>query len=187
MNIRKIAYGLLCLSLVMIFSGSFSSFIINLQNDHQKVVRRMDDVSGVFEGFSTKITIFEDFRDELYTEVLGNVYYDTMYVTDEMVKSKLSEYEDIVDDIGNDVKRLDGWCGNVYYPQATVNNMCINYKVIYEQVVNYYVTDINTYNENVQKYNEYQKAISSNLLVEPFQTKYDFIDYNADNEFSGKE
>ena len=89
MNTRKIAYGLLVLSFVMIMSGSFSSFMRDLRDDHQQVLRIMDDVSGIFEGFSTKTTAFEDFRDELYNDVLGNVYYDTMFVTDEMVKDKL--------------------------------------------------------------------------------------------------
>ncbi|MBP5678894.1 MAG: hypothetical protein J6X28_03605 [Bacilli bacterium] len=187
MNIRKIAYGLLCLSFVLLFSGGFSSFLASLRNDHQQVLRRMDDVSGTFESFSTKTTHFEEFRDELYTEVLGNVYYDTMFVTDEKVKETLTEYEGIVDDITKDARILDGWCGNVYYPEATINNMCINYKSIYEQVINYYVTDIHTYNENVQKYNEYQSAIQSTFLVDPFQTKYQYIDYNHDNTYDGRE
>ena len=136
MNTKKLTYLFFTLSMVFLISGGFSSFLINLKEDHQAVLRRMDDVSAIFEGFSTNTSIFEDYRDTLYTDVLGNVYYDTMYVTDEMVKSKLSEYEDIVDDIGKDVKKLDGWCGNVYYPQATVNNMCTNYKDIYEQIRN---------------------------------------------------
>ena len=187
MNTRKIAYGLLVLSFVLIMSGGFSSFIRGLRDDHQQVLHRMDDVSLQFEGFSTKTTLFEDFRDELYNDVLGNVYYDTMFVTDELVKDKLKEYEALVDDISKDALELDQLCGNVYYPQVEINSMCSNYKSIYEQVVNYYVTDIQTYNDNVNKYNEYQSAIQSNLLVEEYQTKYRYIDYNGDKVFDGKE
>ena len=187
MNIRKLSYGFFCLGFLLLVTGIYSSFITSLQNDHQQVLHRMEDVSGLFEGFSTKTTAFEEFRDELYNDVLGNVYYDTMVVTDDVVKDKLKEYETIVDDLTGDARKMDSLCGNVYYPQASVNSMCENYKSIYEQVVNYYVTDIETYNENVQKYNDYQKAIKSDLFVQEYQTKYRYIDYNGDKVFDGKE
>ena len=148
----------------------------------------MEDVSGVFESFSTNTTVFEEFRDELYNDVLGNVFYDTMYATDASVKEKLKEYEGIVDTLEEDAKKLDTLCGsNVYYPEGDINSKCDNYKSIYEQVVNYFVTDIDTYNENVQKYNEYQKAIQSELIVEDYFTKRNYIDYNGDKVFDGKE
>lgn len=187
MNTRKLAYLFLSISLVMIVAGSFSSFLIGLREDHQRVLRRMDDVSGIFEGFSTNTTMFEDYRDELYTEVLGNVYYDTMYKTDETVKGKLNEYEAIVDSIKKDTKKLDSLCKHVYYPNSEVNKMCTNYKSIYEQVVNYYVTDIHTYNENVEKYNAYQDTIKKDLKIRKYHTEYDYIDYNGDKIFDGKE
>ena len=187
MNTRKLAYLFLSISLVMIVAGSFSSFLIGLREDHQRVLRRMDDVSGIFEGFSTNTTMFEDYRDELYTEVLGNVYYDTMYKTDETVKGKLNEYEAIVDGIKKDTKKLDSLCKHVYYPDSEVNKMCINYKSIYEQVVNYYVTDIHTYNDNVEKYNAYQDTIKKDLKIKKYHTEYDYIDYNGDKIFDGKE
>ena len=186
MNKRKLGYLLLSLSLILLIAGGFSAFLSNLKADHQMVLRRMDDVSSVFEGFSTRTTIFEDYRDELYTEVLGNVYYETMYDTDISVKERLVEYEGIVQKIEEDAEKLDSLC-NVYYPQSDVNNMCINYKSIYEQVVNYFVTDIKIYNENVDKFNEYQKKNQMDLFVKKYQTKYKYIDYNGDHEFDGKE
>ena len=187
MNMKKLIYIFFTLGFVLLISGGFSSFLINLREDHQEVLRRMDDVSAIFEGFSTNTSIFEDYRDNLYTDVLGNVYYETMYSTDDAVKEKLDEYESIVDDLSKDTKKLDKLCGSVYYPEGEVNNMCVNYASIYEQVVNYFVTDINTYNENVQKYNEYQKAINSTLIVSKYKTKYQYIDYNGDKVFDGKE
>jgi len=187
MNTRKLAYLFLSISLVMIVAGSFSSFLIGLREDHQEVLRRMEDVGGIFEGFSTNTTLFEDYRDELYTEVLGNVYYDTMYKSDETVKGKLNEYEAIVDSIKKDTKKLDSLCKKVYYPDNEVNKMCINYKSIYEQVVNYYVTDIHTYNDNVEKYNAYQDTIKKDLKIRKYHTDYDYIDYNGDKIFDGKE
>lgn len=171
----------------MLISGGFAAFLTGLRKDHQIVLRRMEDVSAIFESFSTNTTAFEEYRDVLYTDVLGNVYYDTMHATDSAVKAKLDEYEEIVNTITEDTAKLDGLCGNVYYPQGDVNNMCDNYKSIYEQVVNYYVSDIRIYNSNIKRYNDYQKAINSNLLVSKYKTKYQYIDYNGDKVFDGKE
>ena len=187
MNKRKLGYLFLGISLILLIAGGFSSFLSNLSADHQTVLRRMDDVSGIFEGFSAKTTIFEDYRDDLYIDVLGNVYYETMYQTDISVKEKLVEYEEIVGDLEKDAKRLDQLCGTVYYPEADINSMCVNYKSIYEQVVNYFVTDIKIYNDNVDKFNDYQKKNQTELFVKKYKTKYQYIDYNGDHEFDGKE
>lgn len=187
MNIKKIAYGILCIGLVLLISGCFSSFLISLQNDKSEVLRRMDDVGSEFEAFSTNTSIFEDVRDELYNEVLGNVYYDTMFTTDEAVKNKLSNYENLVDELSKSTKVLDKLCTDVYYPNSEVNNKCSNYKSIYEQIVNYFVTDIEVYNDNVRKYNDYQRSISSKISVKKYNTDKKYIDYNGDNVFDGKE
>ena len=186
-NINKLAYGILCVGLILLISGCFSSFLISLQNDRNEVLRRMDDVGAEFEAFSANTSIFEDYRDELYNEVLGNVYYDTMFYTDDNVKNKLSNFENLVDELEKSTKKLDKLCGNVYYPKSDVNNKCSNYKSIYEQVVNYFVTDIKVYNDNVNKYNDYQKSINGVLLVEEYKTDKKYIDYNGDNIFDGKE
>ena len=82
---------------------------------------------------------------------------------------------------------LNSLCGNAYYPEAEVNKICSNYKSVYEQAVNYFVTDINTYNENVSKYNIYQESINSNLIIKEYKTSYKYIDYNGDKVFDGKE
>lgn len=187
MNIRKIAYGILCVGLVLLVSGCFSSFLISLQKDRSEVLRRMDDVGVEFETFSTNTSIFEEVRDELYNDVLGNVYYDTMFETDDTVKNKLSNYENLVDELDKNTKKLDKLCSNVYYPDSDINNKCVNYKSIYEQVINYFVTDINVYNDNVKKYNDYQKKNNSALSVKKYNTDKKFIDYNGDNVFDGKE
>ena len=69
MNIRKIAYGVLTLSLILIVSGGFSSFLIGLRNDRKETLKRIDVVNDEFEIFSTNTSIFENYRDEIYADV----------------------------------------------------------------------------------------------------------------------
>ena len=42
MNIRKVAFGLLTLSLILIISGGFSGFLIGLKNDKKETLNRME-------------------------------------------------------------------------------------------------------------------------------------------------
>ena len=64
MNIRKIAYGLLVLSLVLIISGSFSSFLIGLRKDKENTLNLMKVVDDEFETFSANTSVFESFRED---------------------------------------------------------------------------------------------------------------------------
>ncbi len=171
----------------MLIAGGMSSFIINLKADKDETNKRMDDVSNIFENFSANTSVFESFRDELYNQVLSNVYFESMYATNAVVKNKLSNYENLVDELEKNVRKLDKLCNDVYYPSSDVNGKCYNYKSIYEQVVNYFVSDIKMYNVNVAKYNNYQAGLKSNLKIEEYKTKKDYIDYNGDKKFDGKE
>ncbi len=187
METKKISYILFAVSFVMIIAGGFSSFLIGLREDKELTNKRMVVVSDQFEDFSTNTSLFENVRDNLYVEVLSNLFFDTMQQNDENVKTRLSNYENMVDEITKQVKELDKLCNDVYYPDSSVNNKCSNYKVIYEQVVNYFLSDINIYNENIKKFNDYQKSINSQVVLKEYSTSKKFIDYNDDKEFSGKE
>lgn len=184
---KKIALAMMTLSFVLIISGGVSSVVLGLQKDKEAVYNRINDVNDEFEVFSTNTSVFENYRDELYNIVLSNVYYDTMYDEDKEVKNKLSNYENLVDELTKNTKKLDKLCDDVYYPDSKVNTKCNNYKTIYEQVVNYFVGDINVYNDNVLKYNEYQRNKNSDLRVDKYKTDKKYIDYNKDKEFDGKE
>lgn len=187
MNYKRIALGMMTLSFILIISGGVSSFVLGLKKDKDEIYNRINDVNDEFEVFSTNTSVFESTRDELYNVVLSNVYYDTMYDEDKSVKNTISNYEHLVDELTKNTKKLDKLCNDVYYPDSKVNTKCNNYKSIYEQVVNYFISDINVYNDNVNKYNEYQKENNSDLRVDKYKTDKKYIDYNNDKSFDGKE
>ena len=187
MKSKKVVYCLLAISGVLIISGGVASFVFGLKNDREETFRRISDVNNEFETFSTNTSIFESFRDELYNETLVNCYYDTMYQNDEVVKGKLHDYEKLVDELEKNTKTLKNLCEDVYYPDSKANNKCANYKSIYEQVVNYFLTDIKVYNENVKKFNEYQTSLNSDLVLKDYTTDKKYIDFNNDGKMDGKE
>ncbi len=92
MDTKKIAFFILTLSFILIVSGSVSSFVLGLKADRNDTLNRMYEVNDTFEVFSTNTTVFENMRDELYNQVLSQLYYDTMYQQDTDVKNVLSNY-----------------------------------------------------------------------------------------------
>lgn len=184
-NIRKIAYVMLTLSLVLIVSGGFSSFLIGLKNDRAETYNRMNNVNDEFEIFSTNTSVFENYRDSIYTDFLGGIVCENLYVKDADIKNSLSNYEHLVDELEDSVTKLNNLCTDVYYPDSATNNMCLNYKSIYEQVVNYFVSDIKNYNGSVKECNA--ALTDSNLKIKKYSTDKKYIDYNDDDKYDGKE
>ena len=187
MNSKKIAYILMTLSIMMIISGGVSSFFIGLKEDRVLTLKRIEDVKDEFEVFSANTSTSESYRDDLYNVVFSNTYIETMALYDAEVKNKLSNYENLVDQLTKNTNNMANLCDDMYYPDSEVNNRCLNYKSIYEQVVNYFVTDINVYNGNIDKYNQYQLSLNSGLQLEHYNTNKKFIDFNNDKKFDGKE
>lgn len=183
MSSKKIAYILMSISFFLIVSGSVSQFLIGLRLDHSLTNQRMLIVSDQFEEFSTNISIFEEEREKLYEEVLSNLYLETMEQTDLQVKNRISAYENIINGIEIQTKKLAKLCNDAYYPNSDINNKCSNYKIIYEQAINYFVNDINLYNKTIAEFN---KTAGTNLLNK-YKTTKKYIDYNKDGNYEGKE
>ncbi len=187
MKSKNFPIYLICIACLLIFSGFVSSFIISLKNYQAVVLKRMGNVNNIFEEFSTNVSLYEEKRDLLYTNYLSNLYYDTMYNNNAIIKGELTSYENLVKEIDEQRKVLDTLCVDVYYPDSAANSKCSNYKSIYEQVINYFVTDINYYNNGVDEYNNYIKQLNGNNLISNYNTNFKYIDYNNDKKYDGKE
>lgn len=183
---KKVAFILVVIAFVMLISGGVTSFVFSLKEDRALTLERMVVVNDEFEDFSTSTTAFEAYRDELYNNVLGTLYYDSLGVDDVNIKNVLSNYEAMVDSLGKKAKSLDDLCADVYYPDSSVNSKCVNYKAIYEQIVNYFVGDISLYNKNIDSYNTYILGTGGTGVLAYYETDKKYIDYNDDKTYDGK-
>ena len=184
---RKISFIMILVSIFMIISGSLSSLIIGLKEDKKMTNMRMNEVNLEYEDYSTMVSLFEEERDSMYGNVFNNLTYDNLFANNKYLSNKISNYEAMVDEIHKSIRKLDDLCNDMYYPDSSVNSICNNYKIIYEQVNNYFVLDVKEYNENVNKYNEYIKGIDPNLVIKKYETDKKLIDFDNDGEIVGKD
>lgn len=181
---KKFAIILFIIGFILLISGGVASFLFSLKEDRALTLERMVVVNDEFEEFSTSTTAFEAYRDELYNNVLGSLFYDTLGADDANIKNVLSNYEAMVDALEKKADSLNNLCADVYYPDSSVNSKCNNYKAIFEQVNNFFVGDINVYNKNIDSYNAYVAGWGAPLAH--YETKRDYVDYNDDKSFDGK-
>lgn len=181
---------LVLIGITCIVWGLILMFISSVKKDQKEMNARMDKIVNSYDKFSKKIEEFNTMRDSLHTEFLDKVYYEKLETQDTDFKNKLKTYEELVSSISLSTKNnLRKYCqDNIYYSSSDVNNKCAAYKQAYEEMVNSFVDDVNTYNSNIDQYNKYldTQGATNALRLEKYQTKKQYIDYNKDGTYSGR-
>lgn len=181
---------LVLIGITCIVWGLILMFVSSVKKDQKEMNARMDKIVNSYDKFSKKIEEFNTMRDSLHTEFLDKVYYEKLETQDTDFKNKLKTYEELVSSISLSTKNnLRKYCqDNIYYSSSDVNNKCAAYKQAYEEMVNSFVDDINTYNSNIDQYNKYldTQGATNALRLEKYQTKKQYIDYNKDGTYSGR-
>lgn len=181
---------LVLIGITCIIWGLILMFVSSVKKDQKEMNARMDKIVNSYDKFSKKIEEFNTMRDSLHTEFLDKVYYEKLETQDTDFKNKLKTYEELVSSISLSTKNnLRKYCqDNIYYSSSDVNNKCAAYKQAYEEMVNSFVDDVNTYNSNIDQYNKYldTQGATNALRLEKYQTKKQYIDYNKDGTYSGR-
>lgn len=187
---KKLSIILGVVGVALIIFGIILSFISNVKKDQKEMNSRMDTIVTEYSKFEKNIEEFNKTRKSLHEEFLDKVYYETLTQNDTAYKTKLTDYETQVAKISQGTKTIREYCKDgIYYSSSDVNNKCNSFKLGYEEMVNSFVDDINTYNKNITAYNKYldDEGNTTSLKLETYQTKKTYIDYNNDGKYSGKE
>ena len=172
---------------LLIVIGVISYVIINYNNDQAEVKKRMDVVRESYEEFKTDVESFNKVRDNIYNEVMGDTYYQTIKDNDKHYKELYQNYSDNLEKIDKDYSKVSDKCINVLHPDADVNNKCEAIVAGYEEVVNTYISDVNSYNALIDSYNKWlNDNNSSDSKLEKIKLDRDYLDINGDREYNGR-
>lgn len=160
-------------------------FIYDLKKDQANTRKVMSEVDIYYDQFGDSIDSFNDIRNDLYLNVFENTYYDTLLQNDVVVKSLFLEYENSVNDVSDKASNLKMLCDMAYYPDKDINLKCRQFESVYEQVINAFKSDVDLYNLAIEDYNNYKEA--SDVGLEKIKTNIDYIDYNRDGNYEGKD
>ena len=190
MSNKKHILILVLLGILSIVIGLTLMFITNIKEDQQQLNNNISKINKDYAGFKKDIEEVNKTRDELHKNILDTVYYESFESSENEYKKALYNYEKTVTDISKNYANLKGYCEvGIYYSSSDANSKCNVFNLGYEQLINTFVDDINMYNNNVKKYNNWldEQQNTTSKKLEGYKTKKTYIDYNKDGEYSGKE
>lgn len=165
--------------------AAITVFFVNYQKDKKETKQNMDKVIEEYQTFKTSMGEYAATRSTLY-ETVFKTYLNEMQANYQSHLEQIKQYEEQVTKIEKDHKELEKLC-RVVYLKDEVDHKCEAYRLSYEQMNNYFVKDIARFNENIAKYNEWKSETDANLEMYEMKTKRDYIDYNKDGTYFGKE
>ena len=175
------------LGFLLIVIGIISYVVINYNNDQAEVKKRMEIVLNNYDIFKSKVDSFNTIRDNIYSEVIQDMYYQTLKDNDMHYKELFQSYKESLNEIDKVYKKVENKCINVLHPDSSVNNKCEAIVIGYEEVVNTYISDVTSYNKNIDSYNKWlTDNNSSDLKLEKIKLDRDYLDINGDREYKGK-
>lgn len=179
MSSKKKLIIIVILGALVISSLAFLIFMVI--GNKQEVKNNIIVITSSYDDLSNSVKEYNDIRSKYITmssDFILSKYKDSHeeYIT------LLNNYNAVMKEIDESVEKINNKC-NRLYKDENVNTICANYEKIYEKLVNLYVTDLNDYNEKINKYNEYSKEeISSFRLMHS-----DYLDYNHDGIYEGRD
>ena len=186
---KKVIFIVIIILVILLAGFGFYLFTKNIKEDKKLTNEMMKKLVKEYDIFDKNIKEFASKREEFYL-MQENAYLQSISENPENWNNFINDYSKIIVDIKNNSKLLDKYCFNKF-ASVEVNSKCTNYVANYEAAMNYYISDINNYNNNiVKKYNswltdnnyEYQKLEEGKLSAYK-----DYIDYDKDNDYFGKE
>lgn len=180
---------LVCILLILSVIGVFLYFYISsFKVDRQETLALMKEVNEDYPKFNKNMTEFVNKRNAFYKQK-EEIYLEDMGKNTAAWITFMNEYAKIIENIESSSKRLKGHCKN-NFGDINAKTQCNQFRVNYEAANNYYITDIKAYNNIVKEYNEWLINHSSSYpkLNEISLSIYkDYIDYDEDGEYFGKE
>lgn len=180
-NSKKI---IIIVSLIFVLLVLFllTLFISNIVNDKKMSRENMQVIKDNYNQLSDIVSEYNQIRTDL-SDKLNNFIYDRYPGEHDAYMELINKYNDNIKNIDKSVNNINSRC-DVIYNDISVNKICDSYEVLYEKLINLYVTDINNYNDKIISYNQYKETDSYQKIKLLHE---DYIDYNNDKKYEGKD
>lgn len=173
----------LFLGFIFIILGISTLVYVNINRKNNEKKKIEETILSNHEIFKQKTDSFNEIREKYYTDVVNDLYPELVEENYENWITILDEYTSVVDEVENSSNDLKKFCVNKYYSNKDISNKCESFVIAYETVMNYYVKDINAFNDNLEKYrNTVEEEIEG---IDNYKLKYNYSDLNEDGDFTG--
>lgn len=174
-----------CISLV----AGISLLVVNLKNDQKAYESLKTSIVNDYENFKVKIESFSEERTNVY-EGLNKISYLTDLATNyNTLVAEYDKYAETLKAIEESSEDLKVNCYKEEFNETDINNKVSAFTINYEQAVNYYIQDVEAFNEKVRNYNDWvlnSQVVGTYKTLEEYETSYkEYIDINGDGIYNG--
>lgn len=184
MKNKKIQIIILVVGITLIIIGLSILIYSNIHEQNQNTKKKEETVLTSYNTFKGSTELFNTAWDKFQTAVSSDLFVESVEDDYDVWQESIKEYKKAVDLVENDSKELKKVCINNYYKNKDVQNKCDAFIIAYETTINYFVKDIDTYNQFIK---EYKKDNDNKEVSEYVQDIYEYIDINEDGRFIGKD
>jgi len=175
------------LGILLVFLGITFSVISILNEEKKDTQKKQDEIREKYRGFKEAADHFTEARKEYQTVISEDLYVESVEEEYEEWMEVFKNYQEVVDKVIENSKSLDKLCVGKKYPDQTVMANCQAYMINYETVMNYFVKDVEAFNEFMETYYTDYKGDKEKYPTYELQEKYHYIDINDDGKFIGKD
>lgn len=182
------------LSIMFLVSGIVSlgtglGLMYKNESDRQKALEALKtSIVNDYEDFKVKVEIFSEERTTVYENLNKITYLVDIKNNYDSLINEYKKYEQTLKEIDEVSSSLKVNCFEEEFKEITINNKISAFVINYEQAVNYFIQDVNKFNEKVRLYNEYVKSNQVTDVVElkEYESSYTkYVDVNDDEVFEG--
>lgn len=185
---KKVAVFLVVISIVLLISGGAYAVITKMNKEKKEIENKQNDIKDKYQQFKEDVDKFLDARKEYHSVVVDDLFVESVEEDYEEWMESFKKYQKAVDGVIEQSKDLGKLCINKTYPDKNVMTNCQSYMINYETVMNYFVKDVQEFNEFMDEY--YQDYKGDETLYPHYELDenvYYYVDINDDGEYRGKD
>ncbi len=182
----KIIIGIV-VGIILVFLGITFSLVSMMNKEHKKTEQKQNEIKSEYQGFKEAADKFTTARKKYQTVVENDMYIESVVEDYEDWVEAIKEYQDVVDNVIENTKSLDKLCIGKNYPDQNIMASCEAYMINYETVMNYFVKDIESFNEFMENYHNTNPENKEKYPTYELKENYHYIDINDDGKFIGKD
>lgn len=177
-------YTLLVLGITLILSGILLSFYESFALDVDEQKENEKQIEEKYESMKVLLNEINDRRGNIYNLVINDLYIEKVESSYNTWLQTYQSYKTVIDKMEEYKTELNKRCFNILYQDSNIQSKCDSMMLSYETAINYYVKDVNKFNEFISNYNvgkletEYKQVIDLGA--------YNYIDFNDDGRYTGK-
>lgn len=170
--------------ILMITSGGIMSFVTSFAKDVTDSKENIEIIQTEYKNFKELVEVLNGKREKIYSDVINELYIEHASEDYQNWTSSLKDYEDTITQIAEYRSTLAQRCIGVLYNDSNVQSQCDSMVLSYETAINYYVKDIQKFNDFIGLYNA---SVMDDAKLEAYDLKdYNYIDFNDDGKYLGK-